>query len=222
VGRAAGVAGQHAAVDQGEGGVELVGEEGRAAAMFDAIERRYGVPAGPLLAIWGMETGFGAVRGNVNTHDRRGAALGHELVEGELEAPLAAVGGDRRGRVRGVVERRYGVPAGPLLAIWGMETGFGAVRGNVNTLSAVATLAYDCPLQGPPARHDRRGAALGHELVEGELEAPLAAVGGDLWGMETGFGAVRGNVNTLSAVATLAYDCRRSAFFRSARRGRPG
>jgi membrane-bound lytic murein transglycosylase B len=31
--------------------------------------------------------------------------------------------------------------------------------------------------------------------------------------METGFGAVRGNQNVLSAVATLAYDCRRSAFF---------
>jgi len=42
------------------------------------------------------------------------------------------------------IEQRYGVPPGPLLAIWGMETGFGAVRGNVNTLSAVATLAYDC------------------------------------------------------------------------------
>lgn len=42
------------------------------------------------------------------------------------------------------IEQRYGVPPGPLLAIWGMETGFGAVRGNINTLSAVATLAYDC------------------------------------------------------------------------------
>ncbi len=31
--------------------------------------------------------------------------------------------------------------------------------------------------------------------------------------METAFGAVKGNVNTLSAVATLAYDCRRSAYF---------
>jgi membrane-bound lytic murein transglycosylase B len=31
--------------------------------------------------------------------------------------------------------------------------------------------------------------------------------------METGFGSQRGNTNTLSAVATLAYDCRRSAFF---------
>ena len=42
------------------------------------------------------------------------------------------------------LERRYGVPPGPLLAIWGMETGFGGNTGNQNTLSAVATLAYDC------------------------------------------------------------------------------
>ena len=42
------------------------------------------------------------------------------------------------------IEQRYGVPPGPLLAIWGMETGFGAVHGNQNALSAVATLAYDC------------------------------------------------------------------------------
>ena len=42
------------------------------------------------------------------------------------------------------IEQRYGVPAGPLLAIWGMETGFGAVRGHQHLISAVATLAYDC------------------------------------------------------------------------------
>jgi len=42
------------------------------------------------------------------------------------------------------LEQRYGVPPGPLLAIWGMETAFGRQRGNQNTLSAVATLAYDC------------------------------------------------------------------------------
>lgn len=42
------------------------------------------------------------------------------------------------------LERRYGVPAGPLIAIWGMETGFGSFLGNQHTLSAVATLAYDC------------------------------------------------------------------------------
>jgi lytic murein transglycosylase len=42
------------------------------------------------------------------------------------------------------IEQRYGVPAGPLIAIWGMETGFGNFLGNQNTISAVATLAYDC------------------------------------------------------------------------------
>ena len=42
------------------------------------------------------------------------------------------------------IERNYGVPAGVLLAIWGMETGFGASMGNQNTVSAVVTLAYDC------------------------------------------------------------------------------
>lgn len=42
------------------------------------------------------------------------------------------------------IEKRYGVPAGPLIAIWGMETAFGGFMGNQNILSAVATLAYDC------------------------------------------------------------------------------
>ena len=42
------------------------------------------------------------------------------------------------------IERRYGVPPGPLLAIWGMETGFGAGMGKQNTVSAIVTLAYDC------------------------------------------------------------------------------
>ena len=47
-------------------------------------------------------------------------------------------------QILSAIERRYGVPAGPLLAIWGMETGFGSFLGNQHTLSAVATLAYDC------------------------------------------------------------------------------
>lgn len=42
------------------------------------------------------------------------------------------------------MEAKYGVPAGPLLAIHGMETGFGRFTGNTNMVSAAATLAYDC------------------------------------------------------------------------------
>jgi membrane-bound lytic murein transglycosylase B len=42
------------------------------------------------------------------------------------------------------LERTYGVPAGVLLAIHGMETGFGNFMGDTNVVSAIATLSYDC------------------------------------------------------------------------------
>ncbi|NOS98835.1 MAG: lytic murein transglycosylase [Methylotenera sp.] len=41
------------------------------------------------------------------------------------------------------VEAQYGVPKNILLAFWGMETNYGGNQGNVDTLSALATLAYD-------------------------------------------------------------------------------
>ena len=42
------------------------------------------------------------------------------------------------------IEQRYGVPGHVLVAIWGLETDFGAGSGQFRTLSALATLAYDC------------------------------------------------------------------------------
>lgn len=42
------------------------------------------------------------------------------------------------------LEAQYGVPAGILLAIHGMETGFGGFMGDTNVVSAIATLSYDC------------------------------------------------------------------------------
>jgi membrane-bound lytic murein transglycosylase B len=42
------------------------------------------------------------------------------------------------------LERGFGVPAGVLIAIHGMETGFGNFMGDTNLVSASATLAYDC------------------------------------------------------------------------------
>ena len=50
----------------------------------------------------------------------------------------------QHGQLLASIESRYGVPPGILLAIWGMETGFGGFLGNQNIVSAVATLAYDC------------------------------------------------------------------------------
>ena len=60
---------------------------------------------------------------------------------------IAAQGKGRKSANAGLfnsIEKRYGVPAGPLIAIWGMETAFGSYMGNQQVLSAVATLAYDC------------------------------------------------------------------------------
>ena len=42
------------------------------------------------------------------------------------------------------IERQFGVPGGIVVAIWGLETDFGANRGDQPTLRALATLAYDC------------------------------------------------------------------------------
>ncbi|WP_296420707.1 lytic transglycosylase domain-containing protein [Pseudooctadecabacter sp.] len=42
------------------------------------------------------------------------------------------------------LERAYGVPAGILLAIHGMETGFGRTMGNTPVVDSITTVAYDC------------------------------------------------------------------------------
>lgn len=42
------------------------------------------------------------------------------------------------------LESAYGVPAGVIIAIHGMETAFGGFMGDTNVVSAIATLSYDC------------------------------------------------------------------------------
>lgn len=42
------------------------------------------------------------------------------------------------------LEAQYGVPAGVLIAIHGMETAFGGFMGDTHVVSAIATLTYDC------------------------------------------------------------------------------
>jgi lytic murein transglycosylase len=45
--------------------------------------------------------------------------------------------------ILGEIERRYGVPANVVAAVWGMESNYGARRGDIPVISAVSTLAYD-------------------------------------------------------------------------------
>lgn len=43
-----------------------------------------------------------------------------------------------------LIERRYGVPRGVLLAFWAFETAYGSYQGDFNTANALVTLAHDC------------------------------------------------------------------------------
>jgi lytic murein transglycosylase len=42
------------------------------------------------------------------------------------------------------IEHQYGVPGPVIVAIWGLETDFGAVNGRFPTIRSLATLAHDC------------------------------------------------------------------------------
>lgn len=62
-------------------------------------------------------------------------------------ATIVAQGRKRLARDRtfySAIEQRYGVPAGVIIAIHGMETGFGRFMGDSSVVSAITTLAYDC------------------------------------------------------------------------------
>ena len=48
------------------------------------------------------------------------------------------------GALLGRIEQQYGVPGAVIVAIWGLETDFGADNGRFPTIRSLATLAYDC------------------------------------------------------------------------------
>lgn len=47
-------------------------------------------------------------------------------------------------RMMGSIERQYGVPGALVVAVWALETGFGANNGKLPIIRSLATLAYDC------------------------------------------------------------------------------
>lgn len=112
---------------------------------FGAEARQNGVKPRALAALADTKYSTATIRADRNQHSFK-LSLSAFMAKRGAPAIIA------RGRVLkrsnaalfASIERRFGVPSGPLLAIWGMETGFGNVKGNQHTLSAVATLAYDC------------------------------------------------------------------------------
>ena len=85
----------------------------------------------------------------VLSRDRSQRAFSQSFEEfsGRMVPPRLARGASmmkQYGSVLGRIEQSYGVPGEVLVAIWGLETDFGANIGKFPTIRSLATLAYDC------------------------------------------------------------------------------
>jgi lytic murein transglycosylase len=101
------------------------------------------------------ERGIAALMGSSYSQSTIGADRNQKSFKFTLEKFMQVRGADtivKQGKARkaknakmfAALEQRYGVPAGVLLAIHGMETGFGGFMGDTQIVSAIATLTYDC------------------------------------------------------------------------------
>jgi lytic murein transglycosylase len=86
---------------------------------------------------------------SVLTRDQSQKVFGQSFEEfsGRMVPPRLARGSNRLkqyGSVLSRIEAAYGVPGEVLVAIWGLETDYGANTGKFQTLRSLATLAYDC------------------------------------------------------------------------------
>ena len=125
---------------------------GNTAAGFDAWKRDFA----PIAAASGVkEWGLSALAGTsyatrTIAADRNQKSFGFTLerfMEVRGASTIVAQGKKRKARDAAfydALERQYGVSAGVIIAIHGMETAFGNFMGDSNVLSAIATLAYDC------------------------------------------------------------------------------
>ncbi|HTR12481.1 MAG TPA: lytic murein transglycosylase [Roseiarcus sp.] len=87
---------------------------------------------------------------SVKAHDHGVAAFGHNFAAfaaSHITAGRVARGRAMLKRYAGplrTIEERFGVPAPVIVAIWGLETDYGADNGSYPTYRALATLAWDC------------------------------------------------------------------------------
>lgn len=116
-------------------------------AWLDSVRREAtaaGIPARGIAALDGI-----TYDAQVVLRDRRQGVFRQSFEEfsGRMVPPRLARAQQmmqRHGAVLDRIERQFGVPGGVIVAIWGLETDFGADNGKFSTLRALATLAYDC------------------------------------------------------------------------------
>ena len=87
---------------------------------------------------------------SVGAHDRGVVMIGHNferfaashITPAQLSRGRAMLA--RHAGTLATIEQRFGVPGPVLVAIWGLETGYGSDNGSYPTFAALATLAWDC------------------------------------------------------------------------------
>lgn len=103
-----------------------------------------GLSRGTVAALDGVQYSTATIRLDRNQHVFKQS---FEQFSGRMIPPRMKRAKSQLAKNAGVlanVEAQFGVPKEIVVAIWGLETDFGAVRSNNSVLSAVATLAYDC------------------------------------------------------------------------------
>ena len=80
-------------------------------------------------------------------HSQRVFQQSFEQFSGRMIPPRLARGAKmlaQYGPTFSKIEQQYGVPGAVIVAIWGLETDFGAGNGNFATIRSLVSLAYDC------------------------------------------------------------------------------
>jgi membrane-bound lytic murein transglycosylase B len=131
-------------------GAEAAGRCGNDASGFAAWVEAYkaeakarGIDTSPLA---GVRYDTGVIRIDRNQHAAFHGTLAQFMARRAPASYVARAKGYMRSEA-GLLSRiqsRFGVQPEVVLAIWGMETGFGANSGNKSVFSPLATLAYDC------------------------------------------------------------------------------
>ncbi len=112
---------------------------------FAKAARRAGVKSAGLQALAQAQYASRTIAADRNQKSFRYSLEKFMQVRGS--ATIVAQGRKRKARnpeFYAALERKYGVPAGVLIAIHGMETAFGNYMGDSKIVSAIVTLTYDC------------------------------------------------------------------------------
>jgi membrane-bound lytic murein transglycosylase B len=112
---------------------------------FASVAKRNGVKSAGLQAL--AQTRYSQTTINADRNQKSFKYSLEKFMQVRGANTIVAQGRKRKARnpeFYAALEKRFGVPAGILIALHGMETGFGGFMGDTPVVSAITTLAYDC------------------------------------------------------------------------------